>query len=389
MEATSKLGARCTKTDALCHTTRVVPRQSSTMAGGEGQASRRAGRRLRRGRRQGQERASDQREGADNLRANGEDAGQHQEAGNGSLQGNNTREEEAHEQSRQRSGEEAGTRPDEVTGEGSNVDLSAAPRQHLKRSPAANMPDPDVPHAVELRHNLLIGRGSGLQGVDENGYALLACGRVPLMISRQHAKIQFDGQAWTIYDFGSRNGTYINSMQLRPREPCKLTEGMVVSFGGPSYVSIDGARAVNPFVFTVRDGPPPPPPQSLEFPEIRKAKAEPLHNDLQCGICLNVLNAPRTLSVCGHSFCGDCLYRWLMRCCASPTCPICRNGAGPAPNPHVSMCRALESMVHQYEENNMCQDEIDERSKRESAVRDYESKTFEPLVESNKRPRLQ
>lgn len=44
-------------------------------------------------------------------------------------------------------------------------------------------------------------------------------------ISREHAKISWSSQGYTITDLGSTNGTFVNGMMLRPNEPQPLSPG--------------------------------------------------------------------------------------------------------------------------------------------------------------------
>ncbi len=47
-------------------------------------------------------------------------------------------------------------------------------------------------------------------------------------LSREHAVIDWDGKEFTICDAGSRNGTYLNGMRLRPERPESLPFGAVI-----------------------------------------------------------------------------------------------------------------------------------------------------------------
>lgn len=61
-----------------------------------------------------------------------------------------------------------------------------------------------------------------------------ACGMqlVDPMISRRHARIEFDGEHWQLQDLGSANGTLVNGQPVRT---VRLESGAVISFypGGP------------------------------------------------------------------------------------------------------------------------------------------------------------
>lgn len=259
------------------------------------------------------------------------------------------------------------------------------PQQHLRRRPAHSiLPDPEVPHAFELHDELLIGRGSGVHNRNEGTYTRLQCDRLPLMISREHAKISRESNRWAITDLSSRNGTYVNGTQLSPNVPQTMQENDIVCFGGPQHVQVDGSRSVNPFVFLVSNGPVPPQPKAYPFPPITRACTEPSTSDMQCNICLNILNAPRTLSSCGHSFCGDCLFSWLQR---DHTCPLCRQDASKAPTDAITKCLALNSIIAHTEEERIGPEEIAERTERKRAVEEWESEAGDEQ-ERTKRARM-
>lgn len=50
-------------------------------------------------------------------------------------------------------------------------------------------------------------------------------------VSNRHALIRFNGKAWEIRDLGSRNGTFVDNIQLRPADDHVLTLGETVRFG--------------------------------------------------------------------------------------------------------------------------------------------------------------
>lgn len=43
--------------------------------------------------------------------------------------------------------------------------------------------------------------------------------------------------------------------------------------------------------------------------------------DNNCPICLNIIKKSINLSKCGHTFCKQCIHKWLKY---SKSCPICR-----------------------------------------------------------------
>ncbi|KAJ7102262.1 hypothetical protein B0H15DRAFT_321467 [Mycena belliarum] len=50
--------------------------------------------------------------------------------------------------------------------------------------------------------------------------------------------------------------------------------------------------------------------------------------DLTCPICFDIFVATHLFSPCGHSFCGDCGWKWLA---AKKTCPVCRTPLAAVP----------------------------------------------------------
>jgi pSer/pThr/pTyr-binding forkhead associated (FHA) protein len=51
-------------------------------------------------------------------------------------------------------------------------------------------------------------------------------------ISRQHARIFWDGERITVSDLASTNGTFINGWRLEPNATKPLVPGDEISFGG-------------------------------------------------------------------------------------------------------------------------------------------------------------
>ena len=74
---------------------------------------------------------------------------------------------------------------------------------------------------------------------------------LPLLISRQHAKLSVVGHALLLQDAGSTNGTYVNEGRLTPNVPKELLNGNVISFGGPKLIIRDNQQLQNPFVYSV------------------------------------------------------------------------------------------------------------------------------------------
>jgi len=53
-------------------------------------------------------------------------------------------------------------------------------------------------------------------------------------VSRQHATIKVEGEAFRLFDLGSANGTFVNGQRVR--DPIVLEDGMTVRFGEVEYV---------------------------------------------------------------------------------------------------------------------------------------------------------
>src|SRR5215203_4763637 len=47
-------------------------------------------------------------------------------------------------------------------------------------------------------------------------------------VSRQHARLRFDGTRWWLHDLSSRWGTFINGVRLNPEQEVPLREGDLI-----------------------------------------------------------------------------------------------------------------------------------------------------------------
>jgi serine/threonine protein kinase len=61
-----------------------------------------------------------------------------------------------------------------------------------------------------------------------NGNDLIISGRT---VSRNHARLWFEGGRWYLADMKSANGTLINNMRLQPNQPVPLNDNDVINFG--------------------------------------------------------------------------------------------------------------------------------------------------------------
>jgi hypothetical protein len=50
-------------------------------------------------------------------------------------------------------------------------------------------------------------------------------------VSARHATVYFSGDRWELRDLGSRNGTFLDGVRLRPGDECALRQGSKISFG--------------------------------------------------------------------------------------------------------------------------------------------------------------
>ncbi len=50
-------------------------------------------------------------------------------------------------------------------------------------------------------------------------------------VSRQHAQITFENNAFYLTDLGSSNGTYVNGNRINPQTPTRLQNGATIIFG--------------------------------------------------------------------------------------------------------------------------------------------------------------
>lgn len=93
-------------------------------------------------------------------------------------------------------------------------------------------------------HGLVVGRNN-------DSDIVLNTEVLPLLISRQHARLTIVGHALLLEDSGSTNGTYVNEDRLSPNVPKEILNGNVISFGGPRLIIKDNQQLQNPFVYRV------------------------------------------------------------------------------------------------------------------------------------------
>ncbi|RPI23720.1 MAG: FHA domain-containing protein [Chloroflexota bacterium] len=58
-------------------------------------------------------------------------------------------------------------------------------------------------------------------------------------ISRRHARLRWDGITWWIEDLGSRNGTYVNGLQITPGTPKPAPSGARIFIGDMAFELVE------------------------------------------------------------------------------------------------------------------------------------------------------
>ncbi|MCK6506307.1 FHA domain-containing protein [Myxococcota bacterium] len=68
----------------------------------------------------------------------------------------------------------------------------------------------------------VMGRAPSCRIVDADGH-----------VSGVHAELRWDGARWLVEDLGSRNGTWLAGVRLRPRSPAEISQGARLALGRP------------------------------------------------------------------------------------------------------------------------------------------------------------
>ncbi|KAJ7168831.1 hypothetical protein C8R46DRAFT_1218219 [Mycena filopes] len=76
--------------------------------------------------------------------------------------------------------------------------------------------------------------------------------------------------------------------------------------------------------------------------KIEREKRERMERAVRCGVCLEVLVKPDSLTKCGHTFCQDCLFKWFL---TRRTCPTCSAVVNLAPNTNDAVEKAIRGLV--------------------------------------------
>ncbi|MCB9778514.1 MAG: FHA domain-containing protein [Alphaproteobacteria bacterium] len=78
------------------------------------------------------------------------------------------------------------------------------------------------PVAVVLLPNQVVGRGHDCRLRDRDPH-----------VSGHHAELRWSGRRWELEDLSSHNGTWVDGVRVRPRQPVALVDEMVLAFGRP------------------------------------------------------------------------------------------------------------------------------------------------------------
>ncbi|DBA77531.1 hypothetical protein WJX77_000814 [Trebouxia sp. C0004] len=108
----------------------------------------------------------------------------------------------------------------------------------------------EVPDSYQLNRPELATTGL-VFGRNTDSDFVLHAEAFPMLISRKHAEVSVAGQTLCVIDAGSTNGTYVNEQRLRSEVSKHLTNGDIISFGGPKLILRDGQQRSNPFVYVV------------------------------------------------------------------------------------------------------------------------------------------
>lgn len=197
------------------------------------------------------------------------------------------------------------------------------------------------------------------------------------ILSRSHAVFKSIEGAWTLTDLGSINGTFINDSKIRKNSPLILKHGDMIRFG-PLFIDDKYNELVFQFVNShsfaskkkrvssllklIEDELSScsdkererlaPLQQSamantlvLDGSSLPKSGLEPeyIKKELSCSICCELFLFSHTLT-CGHSFCKNCIDKWLRN---SLSCPLCREIIVDVPIPSKTLDEVVELVVKQ------------------------------------------
>ncbi|KAJ7175534.1 hypothetical protein C8R46DRAFT_1214005 [Mycena filopes] len=76
--------------------------------------------------------------------------------------------------------------------------------------------------------------------------------------------------------------------------------------------------------------------------KIELEKKERMEEAVSCGVCLDIMQKPDSLTACGHTFCQDCLFTWFL---SRRTCPTCVAVVKDPPNINGAVESAIDGLV--------------------------------------------
>lgn len=157
--------------------------------------------------------------------------------------------------------------------------VSPAPRPSPAFTPAGGGVQTSVPVQIGSGEAMTVGRYHFVRPQEKNSR-----GRT---ISREHARVARAGDAYTLTDLNSTNGTWLNGERMRPNVPYPLRFGDRVAFSNVECVFSAPERP------NVPDAPPPPPDPS-EFIFCITCGSCTTKDSLFCPQCGAPLKYPKT-----------------------------------------------------------------------------------------------
>jgi len=160
---------------------------------------------------------------------------------------------------------------------------------------------------------------------------MLADGKCALNISRDHCRLEKQGNQWYVNDLGSNNGVYVDGQRLKRSEMVPLHHNSVIRLAGrkPTFeyrLESTGAATT---------GDQSSPSRLLQAEAMAKFRNE-LLQILKCSACTGLIQNAACLP-CGHVFCGGCL--------KTQSCPVCQTQARVPLRGFAARCNPVDAIV--------------------------------------------
>lgn len=180
--------------------------------------------------------------------------------------------------------------------------------------------------------------------------------------SRFHAVIKTNEDGvLCIMDLRSRNGTFVNEVQIEPNVMVPIKRNDYISF---SSAALQPAGTINPYNFKlVYANDLVQPKYDNEF-KLCETQTSDIMRELECSICKDCLLNPYVLS-CSHACCGDCLAKWFVQQehkSLSKSCPMCRTPFTDSSG--FFRCKVLESLIEKTVAHAFTSEELMQRQYR-------------------------